>query len=202
MRLRLGFGILLLVFPSVAFGQTAMETDNPAGCTYWFSRVELSPKHNTSEVSSQVPPPAGVSGVGDAQHNDPDNVRALSESQAMTAIGCLLKLEDNRHPAKFWGATKMTVSQLFAPATVNLAALYYISYVFTRDFSHAGAVALRGPHCGASVNGAYATRQQCIHRAFTAYRGWFAQIKHVGLERARAEGLSPLAGSGIEWYGP
>ena len=125
----------------------------------------------------------------------------MSEGEKVRAIECLLKAEPDLRPAAFSGATRLDVSQLFAPATANLAALYAISYLYEGRFEHASAVALRGANASAADrNGFYVTKPDAIHRAYAAYRAWFAHVKRMGIAGARQAGLSPLAGTELAWY--
>jgi len=94
------------------------------------------------------------------------------------------------------------VNQLFAEAPVNLAALYYISYLYTGNMEHSLAIALTGPDAeDKTIHWKYATTQSSIHTAYQAYRLWFAKVKEVGLNQARASKLAPLSGTGLAWYG-
>ena len=80
-----------------------------AGCQYWHSKVD-----------TEVHPPTAVPVVD------------LADQQTvLDGIDCLLQMEGNKHSAKFGGATQPYVSQLFKPTTAEVAALYYISYLYS-----------------------------------------------------------------------
>jgi hypothetical protein len=130
---------------------------------------------------------------------DPDNVKALPDDDVLMAMECLLQLEKNNHKSTLGALARLEVSQIFGPVPINLAALYYVSYLYTQNWNHASAIALRGPGCEEG-RWEYVTRQKCVRTAYKAYRQWFAQVKEIGLERARASGLSPLKGAGLLWY--
>ncbi|MGO9336194.1 MAG: hypothetical protein ACLPY1_01675 [Terracidiphilus sp.] len=134
--------------------------------------------------------------------SDPDQVTGLSEQEVVEAIGCLLSMEDDRRPSRFAANIQPQISQLFAPPPANLAALYYVSYIFSGNWLHGGAIALRGPQAKeSSAQGEYVTRQEAVSAAYEAYRKWFAEVKRVGFRKAREESLDPLSGTGLEWYG-
>jgi hypothetical protein len=184
-------------------------------CTRWEARivdgrkVEKAPISATGEKADQsTSPPLSVpkgqdSIAGLFGDPDPDQVATLSDQEALDAIGCLLNMKDDRRPASFGGVTNPYVSQFFAIPPANLAALYYVSYIFSKNWFHGGAIALRGPHAEASNSQSiYVTRQESISAAYGAYQRWFAEVKRVGLLKAREESLNPLSGTGLEWYGP
>jgi hypothetical protein len=133
---------------------------------------------------------------------DPYGVSSLTEPEIVAAMGCLLSLEENTHGANFSGATWAGVSQLFAfPTPINLAALYYISYLYTGNWKHGSAIALRGPGADSSdTHGFYVTRQEAVHKAYASYRRWYEEVKRVGLAGARERKLDPLEGTGTWWY--
>ncbi len=111
----------------------------------------------------------------------------------MAGIECLLKIEGNKHPAKFSGAVNDEVSQIFPRATADVAALYYISYLYYQKWEHADAIALRGPD--GEVN-----KSDDIREAYRSYRKWFKQVKRVGLAKAREMKLEPLKDTKVHWY--
>jgi hypothetical protein len=140
-------------------------------CKYWLSRVD-----------SDVKP------TDQFKHVDESNVENI-----MVGIECLLALEGNKKRARFSGASRHDVSQLFAPATVDIAALYYISFLFTQKWDHADAVAI------VDKDGRINT-DESIKEAFQAYREWFKEVKKLGIYKARESGIDPFAGKNIKWY--
>jgi hypothetical protein len=170
------------------------HAQSSSGCRRWIAKVTKGGQSSTSE-SKKSPTPLLV------PEADPWDVASLSEAEKLQAIECLLTLENDVRPAAFGGAVRMDISQTFAPPHVNLAALYAISYIYDGRFDHAAAVALRGK--GASTtdaSGNYTTRAVAIHKAYRAYRAWFAKVRKLGTASAHAAGLEPLAGSGLMWY--
>jgi len=115
---------------------------------------------------------------------------------------CLLEAENDLRPAAISGAVRLEVSQTFAPAQVNLAALYAISYIYTGRYDHSAAVALRGEDASSTDSrGSYVvTNASAVHRAYKAYRAWFTKVQQQGLAGAQKSGLQPLDGSGLRWY--
>ena len=206
------FPVLVCLALTVRAQGTAMEPvkDHAQVCQLWESRVDSKMKIKEgaalkgkpmASASSHVPnmalPPNG--GVT----SDPDGVKELSEQEAFDAISCLLNMENNVHQSRFGTYVQPQVSQFFAPAPSNLAALYYISYIYTGDWQHAGAVALRGQGVEAfNSRGEYLTRSEAVAAAYKAYRKWFAEVKRIGLQKSREAGLNPLSETGMEWYGP
>ena len=78
--------------------------------------------------------------------------------------------------------------------TVEIMALYYISYLYEEDWEHAVGIALWDKHGKINPPGS-------VHAAYLAYRRWFRRVQSVGLQQARKEHLQPLQGTEIEWYG-
>lgn len=129
---------------------------------------------------------------------DPDievefEIDETKSKNIMKGIECLLSLEGNKQEGLFGGATNESVSQIFPKSTIEICALYYISYLFYQDWNHASAVALVGSD--GSLNS-----DETVKRAFERYRLWFTKIKKVGLQKARSQRIDPLEGSGMRWY--
>jgi hypothetical protein len=194
--------------PAALQGKASAQPPSLLGtdvCLSWYSKVD--PDVHTTDGDSRPTTQEKtdltqtVLQKQTEQVSDPDNVKALTDDQTMAAINCLLNLEGKTRPSKIGGATRLDVSQLFATVPINLAALYYISYLYTQNWKHAAAIALRGSSASSSDrHGMYVTRQSAIRAAYEAYRKWFSQVKQIGLAHSRASGLSPLAGTDLEWY--
>ena len=118
----------------------------------------------------------------------------LSDQEVIATIDCLLRLQDDRRPARFGGATRRNVSQILPTATIELAALYYISYLYYDHWQDADGVALRTRKGVFNPPGSTAT-------AYAAYGKWFERVKSIGIAAARARHLDPLHGTGLRWYG-
>lgn len=140
-------------------------------CKYWQSKVDT--KVQLSDERQEI------------DQNNPENI--------LNAIECLLNLESNKNKAKFTGATKFEVSQIFEPATVDVASLYYISYLYYQKWNHADAIAL------VDINGNINT-PETIQQAYKSYRKWYKEVKKIGLQEAKKQNLDPLANSNIRWY--
>ena len=111
----------------------------------------------------------------------------------MAGIECLLKMEGNKNRARFSGAVKDYVSQLFENTPADVAALFYISYLYHQKWDHADAVALRGSD--GSVN-----TPKVVQDAYRSYKKWFAEVKRIGLSKAREMKLDPLKHTKVTWY--
>ena len=137
-------------------------------CNYWLARVD-----SNTEVDYEI---------------EEENPKKILEG-----INCLLRLEGNKSEGLFSGATNFNVSEIFPPATVEICALYYISYLFNSDWTHANGIALYRKN--GEINS-----DKSVRKAFVSYRRWFKKVKQLGLNEARKQKLNPLAGSGISWY--
>lgn len=212
-RFRAGIFPAFLVFAcaSIGFCQNPMPAAGDKHfCEWWQARIGPASDPGASQPrTSRKSAPENTSApsdIGDLDFDtdapaDPDRLAQLDEATVLAAIACLLQLEQDTRPANFMGITWAGVSQIFDWAPMNLAALYYASYLFTGNWKHGNAIALRGP--GAEVLESkykYRTSTRAIYRAYGSYRHWYAQVKAMGLARAREEKLDPLAETGLYWY--
>jgi hypothetical protein len=192
--------IILPLVLSLALHDPAHAKDSPL-CQKWLAMIVKSPtdveeKGPAAEAGPTEPTIFDLSG-------DPWHVALLTESESLEVIQCLLGAENDTRPSAINGAIRLNVSQLFAPTTANLAALYFISYIYTGRFDHGAAVALRGEDAASDSKGRYAgyvTKPSAVHRAYRASRAWFAKARRMGLANARRAGLQPLDGTGLFWY--
>ena len=171
MSRRLPNAYLVAVCAVIGFLSIKTLAEMKSKCQYWRSKVDA------TVTSPEKTPEADVT--------DPQIVLA--------GIECLLKIEGNKHPAKFSGAVNDEVSQIFPRATADVAALYYISFLYYQKWEHANAIALRGPD--GEVN-----KSDDIREAYRSYRKWFEQVKRVGLAKARELKLEPLKDTKVHWY--
>ncbi|MFC2174218.1 hypothetical protein ACFLU6_16610 [Acidobacteriota bacterium] len=120
-------------------------------------------------------------------------VEELDDQELLQAIECLLMLEGRKETASFWGATDPRSSLISGPCAIEIAALYYISYLFTGKWDHALNVALMDEEGELNTD-------QSVVIAYRSYRAWFAVVRQVGLDKARQQQLDPMHDSGVHWY--
>lgn len=123
------------------------------------------------------------------------NIDRNDQRTIINGIECLLKLEGRKGTGVLYGGREF-VSQLIPKATVEINALYQISYLFHGHYDFANAVALYSDQDKQLVFNS----KSVVRRAFKSYRIWFEKVKELGLEEARKQKLDPLAGSGVSWY--
>ena len=116
-----------------------------------------------------------------------------SDDDAPRAIRCLLQLKGQMRPSRFGGATRFDVSEVGAETPIDVAALYYITFIYTRTWAHADAVMIDGPD---GVN-----RRATVKEAFAAFEAWSETVDRIGIAKVRADGLHPLRGTPLHWYG-
>lgn len=149
----------------------AHDARSGVDCEYWYSCVDS--KYHT---------PVGVA------------VDISDEKCILGGIECLLSCEGNNQLAKFSGASNDMVSANIPPARIEVAALYYISYLYYGKWDHAYAVLLEDEHGNENTD-------ESIKKAYKSYRKWFKQVKKIGIKRSRALGLDPLQyAKGVNWY--
>jgi hypothetical protein len=117
-----------------------------------------------------------------------------TQEEIYDAIECLLKLKGKKYSSNISGATRGNVSQYFVePTSVEVAALYFITYVVYQKWDYADAPYL--------VDGkGKLNTPKAVAKAYKAYRTWFKKVKEIGLVEARKQNLNPLANSTVRWY--
>lgn len=143
-------------------------------CNYWYAAVGVKSANLRA---------------GDKDKKNLENIVEATE--------CLLNLEGDKSRGAFSGATSFKISEQFPRATVEVCALYYISYLFYEKYDHANGVALRYQNYDENRT---LNSDEAVKIAFDSYRKWFEKVKEIGLEEARKQKLDPLAGSGVRWY--
>jgi hypothetical protein len=129
-------------------------------------------------------------------------IATLSDNEIEEAIKCLLTLQGQRARARVYGDTRPNYNKADGykppqnPATIEIAALYYISYLFTNNWEHAASVVLVNDN--GEIDEKTNTRA-IVDRAFKSYREWFQKVNEIGLKKARELKLNPLEGSGVRW---
>lgn len=129
------------------------------------------------------------------------NAPTLTVAELQEGIGCLLKLKGKTKKARFTGATRDNYYSSTQyeppkhPATIEIAALYYISYLFYENWEHASSVSLFDEE-SEQIN---SNKKTSVEKAYKSYQKWFEKLKEVGIEKAREQNLDPLSGSGISW---
>ena len=93
--------------------------------------------------------------------------------------------------AAFGGATRYDVSQIDPMPPVEVAALFYISYLFHNEWRSVAETVTLVDRAGKT------NTREAIAKAYRSYRVWFATVKRVGIERAREQKLDPLKGSDV-----
>lgn len=116
-----------------------------------------------------------------------------TDEQIVEAIECFLTCKGNKKKSSVSGATNMYVSQIFPKASVELAALFYISYLYTANYTFADGIALWSKEGGINP-------PRAIEIAYDSYKKWFKKVQEIGLSAARKMELNPLEGTGLSWY--
>lgn len=173
--------MLTAAFTAESFAQTVSN-----GCESWQSTVD--PKVPVKKDSTKPPSPinADIVGIEPA-------IPSLSESDFFDAIDCLLQLKGRKYDSRIVGATRADTSQTFGASSVEIAGLYYVSYLFYQNWGHSGAAVLLDNSPTRSTN-------ETVSVAYDAYRIWAAEVRRVGLAEARKRKLDPLQGTNIRWY--
>jgi hypothetical protein len=116
----------------------------------------------------------------------------LPDAEKLAGVGCLLSMQGNRGRARFGGATRSDVSEIYPDATTEIAALFYISYMFTEKWDHSLGIAVRGRK--GRLND-----PKDISLAYREYRKWFKRVSAVGWKRSQERGIVPLAKGPVRW---
>jgi hypothetical protein len=170
----LGAGIFGCAEPGPAAGGNNAKKPMPVGCSYW-----------TSQVDPEVKGPVGLF-----------HPQAKDEQGTLEAITCLLALRGRTTQGTFSGVNSPYISQILPVASVEVDALYYITFLYHQRWDVADGIALADRRDPYKFNDKRVTRQ-----AYKLYRVWFEEVKRIGLAEARLRKLDPLKGSTIRWYG-
>jgi hypothetical protein len=162
--------VIFLAFPSTRSVAQLSKVSSEASdaCNYWISRIDPS-----------VTRPIGMT-------------HTIDEQATLRGMKCLLGLEGNKSKSNIDGPTRPNVSQTFDAAPVEVAALYYISYLYYEKWDHAQFPKL--------ISKDVLSNEEIVSKAYSAYRGWFKEVNRVGLRHARRRHLDPLSGTKIVWY--
>ena len=71
-----------------------------------------------------------------------ERIDELEADTATKGIVCLLSFHGNKNPARFSGALRNDISRTFPDTPAEVAALYYVSYLFHQRFENIPAYAL------------------------------------------------------------
>lgn len=116
----------------------------------------------------------------------------VDEKTFLEAAECFIALEGNGSISRLQGATRPDVSQTFGPARVDVAALYYIGYLFLERWDHGSAIYLSDKFERPE------SKRAAV--AFESYKTWLKEVRRIGVKTAREKKLDPLAGTGLSWY--
>jgi len=141
-------------------------------CSYWKSVIIAGPN------------------MGSTKDEDP-----LKRPDILKGMECLLSFKGDKRLSTVPSVTRMTSSGTFGFVPADVAALYYISYLYLERWDHSknGAIALFGEKSERND-------PEVVEKAYAAYERWFKTVKKVGLKQARKENLDPLGGSGVRWF--
>jgi hypothetical protein len=189
---------LLLAGTATAAAQATGGRSGIIPCSQWQRRVDprlMDPKSSTARSTT---PSDSLDLL--RRTESPSDSRALVRSphsqdnaSVVHGIRCLLKLEGRTDPALVYGATRFDTSQFFDSASVQVAALYYISYLFYDDWGHGGAVVLVDRSHGWNTD-------RSVHRAFASYRKSYRLLRKIGVDEMRRRKIDPLDNTGLRWY--
>jgi hypothetical protein len=117
------------------------------------------------------------------------------DQDLLVAVRCLLEAEGNKGPSQCNMNMSHNGGTDLPPPTVEIYALYYISYIFEGDWEYAVGIALEDRQGRINPPGS-------AHAAYVAYQKWFVRVKKMGVAQARREHLKPLDRHGdIDWFG-
>jgi len=150
-------------------------------CQYWHSRVDIY-THITD--LSQI-----------LDEKDPKNM--------VPAITCLLEFEGNKNIAAFGrdpnprltGPSRGPTSIFSTPITAEVAALYFISYLYYQKWDHASLVVLIDRDDSREIE----SSEENVKKAYGYYREWFERVKAIGIVKARKLKIEPLKGKDVQW---
>ena len=173
---------ITLAFPLIT-ALCVAASGQSTSCHYWRSRVDVST--HITQLSQIV------------DEKDPENVAP--------AIECLLQLEGNKGMAAFGldpsprltlsGEHQGPVSILSTPISVEVAALYFVSYLYYQKWDHANLVVLIERDDSREIE----SSAENVRKAYGYYREWLERVKLIGIVKARELKIEPLKGKDVRW---
>ena len=130
------------------------------------------------------------------RYNGPrPNVEELTNADKIRAIGCLLSMQGQHGDAKFSGVTRLNISQVLPKASIEVAALYYISYLYCGKWGYSDGIALVDKY------GKFNTKRS-VKLAYKSYNDWYKKVLLVGLDKMKERRIDPLDNcDGVHWFG-
>jgi len=158
----------------------AARAQSSSSCQYWRSRVD---SYTTMELS-QI-----------RDEKDPRNI--------LPAIQCLLEFEGNKNSALFGldpsppltGPARGPTSIFSTPIHIEVAALYFISYLYYQNWKHANLIVLVDRDDSREIE----SSDENVRKAWKYYREWFERVKPIGIVKARKLKIEPLKGKDVWW---
>lgn len=147
----------------------------------------------SSKVSITAGLPREQSGIIELNPSSTPLFNDLRSDELYDAIQCLLNLQGNREASRITGATRPDISQTLKRPTIEVAALYVISFLYYQKWDHASGALL------VDKFGKW-NSDDAIQAAFRSYKKWFGKLREIGIEEARKQKLDPLSGTELRWY--
>lgn len=193
------YAITIQVFLMQTIFLYSQQGEEAMNCRKWFQKVDstlpyLPEEEDSEQDSSKLTEEEIINAVNKSlTGNDYKYSAQLTEKEIFEAIECLLKCEGNKNPARFSGAITSYISEILPEASTDIAALFYISVLFTGKWDHGDGVALWDREGVINPN-------DSVQKAYASYRKWFKKIKAHGLDEARRQKLDPLEKTNLHWY--
>ncbi len=185
--------IVIILYCLILCSTVTLAQGQKKGCEYWQSRVIPTSKIKSQTNEIRTDGDLSLLLQGNNSRLNITHLEDLTESETLEGIKCLLKLKGNKTLSDL-SVMRADVSQYFVTTTpVEVAALYYVSYIFLQKWDHADAAFLVDKRN--KLNS-----RKTVSIAYKAYKKWFAKVKKIGLEEARKQKLDPLRNSGVRWY--
>ena len=121
--------------------------------------------------------------------------RTPSRGLAGTAISRGAPTVSVRASAALTGSPRGPTSILSTPITAEVAALYFISYLYYQKWDHASLVVLIDRDDSREIE----SSDENVKKAYGYYREWFERVKAIGIVKARELKIEPLKGKDVRW---
>lgn len=161
------FFLLLLGMNAPVVAQAEYD---PTGCARWMKLIDPSAGKSSFAISFPIP-----------------------EKEKLAAIECFLQAEGNQIPSRIEMTMSHNGGEQLPPPTIELAALYYVTYMFEEKWDHAGGFALWNRKAEINPPGS-------VQEAYKCYREWFSKLKELGFAEVKKRNLKPLDNSSVQWF--
>lgn len=164
------FGFVVLLSASASQPVVAQAKGVSTVCGRWLKIIDPSLGKSSFAISFRIP-----------------------ENERLAAMECFLQSKGNLTSLSTGDQHEFQRRNVSTAPTIEIAALYYVTYMFEEKWDHAGGIALWNKKAEINPPGS-------VQEAYRCYREWLVKLKELGLAEVKKQGLGPLDKSSVQWF--